>query len=246
MARKKVEKKLKKKKEVVKLTESDKISSEEDRQLKNEDRQLFWFFVVIGVIFATVLVSYFATESLKGFEFAGVDWMIEDYENLRIYHGRFIALTNPNLNYNIFLRGDPRENDVPTEGTFDKFKYGGIVSMTPEVDRCRGELSRVMLDLGAFLKQGVGVGPLSSGSTDKFVANESGRQFAQCGTVRDRTLVIIELGDSAIVQDEGNPYCYIIRAKDCNDVSSVERFIVKTIEDFTLAKKTIKENSISA
>ncbi|MFH1521779.1 MAG: hypothetical protein ABIF18_02360 [archaeon] len=240
MARKKV--KEKKKKGVVKLTESDKISSEEDKQLKNEDRQLLWFFIIIGIIFATVLVSYFGAESLKSFEYAGVDWMIEDYENLRIYHGMFIALNNANLNYNIFLRGDPRENDVPTEGTFDKFKYGGIISITPEVDRCRGELSRVMLDLGAFLKQGVGVGPLTSGSTDESVANESGRRFAQCGNVHDRALVIIELGASSVTQDRSNPYCYIIRASDCNDVSSVERFMVKTIEDFTFAKKALEES----
>ena len=35
-----------------------------------------------------------------------------------------------------------------------------------------------------------------------------------------------------IVQDSENPFCYIIKAKDCNDVSSVERFIVKTVDDF--------------
>ena len=240
-----------KKKKVIKLDESDKINSEKDSELfkksvqKSEDRQLLWFLVVIGIVFAVVLVSYFGAESLKSFEYSGVDWMIEDYAEPTgtIFHGRFIALSNSNLNYNIFLRGDPRENNVSTEGTFDRFKYGGVISITPEVDECRGELSRVMLDLGAFLKRGVGVGPLTSGSTDKYVANESNRQFAQCGTVHDRTLVIIELGDSAVVQDESNPYCYVIRANDCNDVSSVERFMVKAIEDFTLAKKALEESS---
>ena len=208
---------------------------------ENENRQAFWFFAIIGIILATVLISYFWVEGAKSFEFGGADWVIEDYDNLKIYHGRFTALDGTNLNYNVFLRGDPRQSDVPTEGTFDKFKYGGVVSMTPEVDSCRGELSRVMLDLGAFLKQGVGVGQLVPGSTDKFIANESNRRFAQCETISDRTLVIIEIGDSSVAQDETNPFCYVIKAKDCNDITSVERFMVKTIEDFTQLRKNSED-----
>jgi hypothetical protein len=134
--------------------------------------------------------------------------------------------------FNVFLRGDPRENAVEAEGIFDKFKNGGIVSFSPEVDECRGELTRVMLDLGSFLKDGVGVGSLESGSTDSVVAVESGRRWAVCDRVNDRTLVVVDIGEPRVVQDENNLYCYTIYAEDCNDVSSVEKFIVKSIDDF--------------
>ncbi len=236
-----------KKKKVVKLTKSDRINSEENNESikksvqENENQQAFWFFAIIGIVLAMVLILYFGAESLKSFEFGGADWAIEDYENLRIYHGRFIALSDASVTYNIFLRGDPRKNDVPTKGTFDKFKYGGVISMTPEIDSCRGELSRVVVDLGAFLQRGVGVGYSVFGSTDEIVANESDRRFAQCETISDRTIVIIEIGDSAVIQDENNPYCYTIYVNDCRDISSVERFMVKTIEDFTNAKKALEE-----
>lgn len=239
-----VVRKNKKKAKVVKSAEPVKSENELPKKYsqKKEDRQLIWFFVVIGIVFGMFLVPYFWNESLKSFEYSEVAWAVEDYEDFKIYHGRFMALNGANLYYNIFLRGDPRENDVPTEGTFDEFKYGGVVSFSPEVDNCRGELSRVMLDLGAFLKQGVGVGVLESGSTDKVVANESNRRFAQCGTISDRTLVIVEIGESSVVQDKDNPFCYIIRAEDCNDVSSVERFMVKVVDDFARAKKALEES----
>lgn len=200
----------------------------------NEEKQLRWFFVIVGTIFAIIIISYFASESAKSFEYSGIAWKIEEYAEPTgtIYHGIFPALIEANLNYNIFLRIDPRENDIPTEGVFNKFKYGGVISLSPEVDRCRGELSRVIFDLGAFLRQGVGVGSLVSGSTDKIIANESNRTFVQCDTVLDRTVVVVELGDSSVIQDARNPFCYTIKAKDCNDMSSVERFIVKTVEDF--------------
>ena len=185
-----IRKKTKKGKDTKKLTKS--VKNKDDNKiagnydLKNETKQLFWFFAIIIFVFAIFLIPYFWTESSKSFEYSGVSWMIEDYNDFRIYHGIFMALNGANLNYNIFLRDDPRNNNIITEGDFVDFKYGGIVSITPEVDKCRGELSRVMLDLGAFLKQGVGVGPLVSGSTDKIVANETNRQFAKCDIVSDR------------------------------------------------------------
>lgn len=221
-----------------KLTEDEKEELKAEGELpkrsivKNEERQLLWFFIVVGIVFAAVLISYFNVEGAKSFEYGGADWMVEDYENLRIYHGRFSPLVNPDLTFNVYLRGDPRENDVQTEGTFDKFKGGGVISLSPEVDACRGELSRVMLDLGSFLKQGIGVGSIDTGSTDKFVAVESDRRYALCNTVSDKTIVIVEIGEPRVVQDEENSYCYTIYAEDCNDVSSVEKFIIKSIGDF--------------
>jgi len=198
----------------------------------NEERQLRWFFIIVGIVFAVILISYFSNESSKSFEYSGITWKIEDYKDLKIYHGIFSALTIANLDYNIFLRIDPRKNDIETVGTFNDFKYGGIISLSPDIDRCRGELSRVIFDLGAFLRQGVGVGPLVSASTDRFTANETNRTFVQCDTISDRTIVVLEFGNSSVIQNLKNPSCYVIKVKDCNDISSVERFMVKTVKDF--------------
>ena len=199
---------------------------------KKEDRTLAWVLVIVGIVFASVLIPYFLTESSKSFEFGGIDWVIEDYQDLKIFHGRFVSLTNPELRYNVFFRTDPRDNEVEIVGKLDSFRYGGIISLSPEVDNCRGELSRVMLDLGAFLKQGVGVGPIESASNDEVVANESKRKFADCESVMDRTVVIIELGEPRIVQDEENPYCYTIYSESCYDSNVVEKFMTQSVRDF--------------
>ncbi len=226
-------------KKKIKLTEDEKEELESEGELpkkslrNREERQLIWFFVIIGIIFGVVLVSYFWVEGAKSFEYGGANWVIEDYENLRIYHGRFSALSGANLIFNVYLRIDPRKNNVQTEGTFDKFKYGAVISLSPEVDECRGELSRVMLDLGSFLKEGIGVSVLETGSSDKFVAVKTDRRHALCNTVADRTIVIVDIGESKVIQDEENSYCYTIYAEDCNDLSSVEKFIVKSVDDFS-------------
>jgi len=200
---------------------------------EKENRQLFWFFVVVAAVFGSILVPYFMNEASKSFGFGGVDWVIEDYENLRIFHGRFVSLTNPNLNYNVFFRTDPRENDVGVSGELNDFRYGGVISLSPEVDDCRGDLSRVMLDLSAFLRQGVGVGPIESGSSSEEIANASGRRFADCDVVRDRTVIVVRVGgERGIVKSEVNPDCYILTAGDCEDSGVVEKFMVQSVIDF--------------
>jgi hypothetical protein len=201
---------------------------------KRENEQLIWFFVIVAVIFASFLVPYFWVESTRGFEYGNAEWFVEEYDYPTgiIYHGRFATLSGANLTYNIYLRGDPRENNVKTIGTFDKFKNRGVVSMTPEVDKCRGELSRVMLDLGSFIKSGVGATVLESGSTDPFIALETDRKYALCNTVSQGAIFIIDIGEPSVIQDSENEYCYKIYAENCNDITAVEKFMIKSIIDF--------------
>lgn len=236
-----VKKSGKKKKKIVKkpkLTEDEQEEIEAEGELpkksirNREDRQLVWFLIVIGAVFALLFFIYFSVQSSNRFEYGGADWAIEDYENLRIYHGRFLALKNPSLTFNVFLRTDPRENDVPTEGNFNKFKNGGIISISPEANECRGELTRQILDLSSFLRQGASVGTVTGGTTDSILAAESGQRHAICSKVNDRTLVIVDIGEPRVVQDEKNPYCYTIYIDDCNDISPIEKFMLKSIESF--------------
>lgn len=218
------------KKKSILLEEKEEIMVPEKVE-ERENKTLFWFFIVVGLVFASVLIPYFWIESGKTFQFDGIDWVVEDYENLKIFHGRFLSFTNPDLHYNIFLRNDPRKNNVEVYGEIDSFKYGGIISLSPRVDACRGDLSRVMLDLGAFLKQGVGVGTIESGSNEEEIANASGRRFATC-EIMDRTVVIVDIGEEGIFQDETNPNCYTIHARNCEDSAAVEKFMVRAVKDF--------------
>ena len=157
-----------------------------------------------------------------------------------------MALNGADIFYNIFLRNDPRKNKVLTEGFFDKFKYGGVMSFSPEIDKCRGELPRAIVDAGAFLRQGVGVGNIETGSTNETVALNTDKRFARCDTILDRTVVIFDIGEPSVIQDIDNPYCYIISVEDCADIKPIERFMVKSVEDFMITKRALKEDSNSA
>ncbi|MCK5320947.1 hypothetical protein KAJ38_00025 [Candidatus Pacearchaeota archaeon] len=198
---------------------------------RREDIQLIWFFVIVALVFASVLVPYFYSQNLRSFSYAGVDWVEEEYDQFDIYHSEFPALNGENYKYNIFLRNDPRENNVPTDGNFEDFKVGGFVSISPEVDLCRGDVSRVMLDLGSFLELGLGVQEISAATSSFEVHNETGRAYATCST-KYRTVIMIEKGEPSVVQSRHNPSCYTIRVRDCDDIEPVEKFITEVIRAF--------------
>ncbi|MEA2112352.1 MAG: hypothetical protein U9P50_00050 [Patescibacteria group bacterium] len=231
MAKKKVKKRKRK------LSKSEKEELDTEGELpkksvkKNETRQLIWFFVVVAVVFASFLIPYFYLQSLKSFEYAGVDWMREDYGQFEVYHSEFPALNGENYKYNIFLRNDPRENNVSADGNFRDFKIGGFVSISPEVDLCRGDVSRVMLDLGSFLELGLGIQKVWAATPSFEVHNQTGRAYATCNT-RDRTVIMVEIGEPAVVQSKTNPFCYTIRVRDCEDIEPVEKFMIEVIWEF--------------
>lgn len=225
-----------------KLTESEKEELAAEGELpkkdviNSENRQLFWFFVVVGVVFAMFLVPYFLNEGAKDFDYGNIEWKVEEYAEPTgiIYHGQFPALNNENLVFNVFLRNDPRTNDIFTEGDFSDFKLDGVVSWSDEIEACRGEVSRAMVDLGSFLVTGVGVGKIEAATTNPEVFNDSARKYVDCSSNLDKTVVVVQRGSSSVIQDAENPYCYVVSVADCDDVAPIEKFITKTVFDVTL------------
>ena len=197
-----------------------------------EEGQLIWFFAIIIMLFLAFLIPYLFLESKKNFEYSMVNWRIEDHNGLIAYHARFKALDNSDVNYNVYLREDPRENNVFTEGNFVDFRVDGYVALSEEVDSCRGEVARVMVDLGSFLDTGVGVGKLTVASNDLIYSLETGRFFVDCPSSNIlNTIISIKMGEPRVIQSDENPYCYEIYVEDCSDISPVEKFITKTIGD---------------
>jgi hypothetical protein len=197
-----------------------------------ENDQLAWLFLIIILVFSAFLGFYFYNEGSNVFEFAGADWIIEEYANFTAYHGRFLALDGSNYHYNIWLRNDPRKNNVPTEGIFNTFKYNAIVSFDKTIGECRGELTRAVLDLGQFLNGGVGTKNLETATTDLEVSQLNNVSHVDCSLNIYDTIIILEEGEASVIKDSQNPFCYTIKVQDCGDILGIEKFMIKTIDDF--------------
>lgn len=206
------------------IEEEEKI---ERRARKKEEWQLIWVLGVIVLVFVVFFGTYFFIQKMNRFEYAGVNWIIENHGGTKFYHGRFLAFRNPQLTYNLYLRNDPRENEVDSSGNFTFFSKNSFLSFSPEVDECRGDVSVAIVTLASFLKSGVGVEKLEPSTTDPQVYYSTGKNFADCNSIGGG--IVIEMGNSSVVQSEKNPYCYIINIENCTDIKPIEKYMIESL-----------------
>ena len=214
---------------------SDQGGGEDKRLIGKEEAQLVWFFVVVGVVFVSFLIPYFYLEGLKQFEYKGVDWVVEDFAGGDIFHGQFLSINKEDLLYNLYVRNDPRESDTLIDAEFGHFTVGGHISVSQEIDTvCRGqEVTRMLVDLGAFLLSGIGMDQVNASSHNEEYALQTNIEYVDCNTFENQTIVkLLKGNESSITQSVENPFCYTITIADCNDIVPIETFMVESIGAF--------------
>jgi hypothetical protein len=210
----------------------------------NEDRQFFWFIAITLIVFASFLVPYFYFESKKNFEFENIYWTVEEH-NIEIYHGIFPKFTEQGGTYNIYLRNDPRENDVPVSGELSSFTKNGFVSVTPEFEQCvGGGVYRMIIDLSGFLRGTLGMQNLEAATTSLERSEETNTTYIDCTSV-DQTVIILQTGNESLIsQSPESPGCYTIQVRSCDDVAPIEKFIVETYSTLYKILNVERTNSI--
>jgi hypothetical protein len=243
-----------KKSNSVKEKKIEKVIDKDESKKSNDNinyNQIYWFFGCVILLFIVFLGGYYIYQNYKPlepgnfrirgrFEHAGIEWVVEDYVDFIAYHGRFTSFLNMHNTHNLYLRSDPRINNVPVSGDFGYFKYGGFISPTPEADQCRGDMVGSILTMISFLRDGVGMTIVELGTTDISISEETNRTLADC-TLSNRGVFIIKIGEeSSVVQSDENPFCYIVTVRDCNDIAPVEKFMIETIRQKTERERIIQ------
>ncbi|MAH49405.1 hypothetical protein CMI37_26520 [Candidatus Pacearchaeota archaeon] len=207
-----------------------------------ENKQLFWFFAIIILVFASFLGTYFYFQGLKTFNFAGVDWVKEDYENLELYHARFPIVYQDRVtaNYNLYLRNDPRENNVSViTGIKMKFWPHVIISNSPDAAACPAA-GRMTGDLGMFLSAFPWIGNITGAVDNQTVAEKNNIAFANCTTAMqdfNKTVVLIKTGEYPHILKEENANCYVVYTGECENVLAIERFMIEILNHMPTGTK---------
>lgn len=189
-------------------------------KLTKKQKQLIGFFITIIAVFAVFFGTYWYIQSLKSFDYAGIEWTETKYSNLNLYHG-IVSLGN--VNFNAYFRTDPRENNISVNASF-KFYPNVVVAISPAAGRCP-EASGAQLNLGQFL--GAAGRNVSVALTDKETAKAMNLSYANCSSAINKTVIVVQESDIPSVQQQGD--CYIINTGRCENLPAVERFITAVI-----------------
>ena len=196
---------------------------------KKQDKQAKYiigvmFFVLIVIIFSALFIDVSRTFGYQGMKFSK-----EKYGNILIFkHSYYFMNDGEQYLYNLYIRDDPRKNEVPFQGADIFFNPGTIYLSinTTNLEKCENS-SIAISEVASFLKNNLL--EVKSASPDKAQANKTGYPYADCNTNPSNTVILFEeSAETKIVQDK---LCYKVEISNCEILEASEKFIVQAILD---------------
>lgn len=182
-------------------------------------------FIILLIFLMPVVVKSINTFNYKGFEFAR-----EKFSEITVFRHSYVFFDSAGqqYQYNLYLRNDPRKNEVPIEGDlFFSLNRPVYISVnSTDFEGC-GTALRDVAAVSSFLSDNQI--DIKAAHPVKETAEEFNLTYASCDEHPVGEVVLISSGDKTEVR-AGNDGCYEIRTASCDDLTwANEKFIVETI-----------------
>lgn len=211
-----VEKKGKKK--IVKKEASTEIEEGgSKKQLKSENEVLKIILITMGAIFVIFLVSYFLSNSLKTFEYQGMEFSKITKANIMFYHTAFpVYYGGKPATYNVYLRNDPRKlENIPFEGSAVLREM--IAFNFTQDFVCEGDGGIAMQNFNQIV--------------NVFGAKTLTDSEAICDSQARYVSIQVKEGEKNQIIQTG-PACYDFIVEDCEILKVTERFLTETLSTY--------------
>lgn len=201
---------------------------------KQENKEFYW---MIGVMVGLILIFIFFSSVFQGlnkFDYQGLEFTKEKFsENIYVYHHAYqFTYGKQTYEYNLFLRNDPRKNEVPVVGGEEIY----LASIKPVYVSINGknlagkceQASIAVAGLAAFLKGNML--DVKSATPNIIEAQANNLTYADCDNTNGGQVIIVTDGSETKIEKVSSN-CYIISAANCEILSATEKFIVQSIVD---------------
>jgi hypothetical protein len=211
-----------------KIVESEKPGG--DVEIKH-NREFYWVIGVMAAMIVVLIVASVVFQSLNKFEHDGLTFEKERFGEIPIYHYSYFP-SNPYTGevigkYNLYLRIDPRKNNVPMEGVV-QFPFGKFVYVSVNgtgLTEC--EFGRVAIgNLAGFLTDHDIT--VKGASPDKEQAELANAKHITCEDKPENVKILIQSGNETRIYKDVN-LCHIIEIADCEVLDAIEKFQTQTI-----------------
>jgi len=211
------------------MKKESKLKKTKERRLEKEILGIILFLVLIVVVFF-IASSYFKSKNF--FEYEGLTFAKQRLGNIPIYYHYyyFKAPDGKVIKYNMYLRNDPRYNNITLSGDISQLLAGGEVAF---------------ISINADGLQECRYGPLAVGTISSFLADNQmtviggNLDFWQAGAKKDEWITcenkpgnrVVEIlaGNKTRVDISGR--CYRVEVNNCEILEAVERLMVESVVD---------------
>ncbi|MBI2632142.1 hypothetical protein HYW75_04000 [Candidatus Pacearchaeota archaeon] len=193
------------------------------------NREIYWIIGIMAVILGILYLSQIIAEEFRTFNYQGLTFTKERFEKIPVFHYYyFFNNDGQTYKYNLFLREDPRFNNVPVSGNI-VFSGERMIFLSINgtgISQC-GNSSREIATLTSFFVNNMF--NFKAGTPDKKEAEQKNLSFISCKTNPLSDVILIQKGDSTDIKREGS--CYKINIADCELLNAIEKFEVQSIID---------------
>ena len=206
--------------------------SESSASEKSKSRDLYW---IIGVMVGLVIlffVTSFIFQSFRTFTYGGLTFTKEKFGEIPLYKYSYNSIITPRATetkpVTVFLRNDPRENNVSMDGEI-ALQYGKTIYITVNstgITQCPYSTLSVA-SLSSFLASNGFT--LRGATVNEVEAQENNITYVTCEAFPYNPVILIQSGEITRITKENN--CYTMEVSDCEILPAVEKFIVQSIVD---------------
>ncbi|MBM3230136.1 hypothetical protein FJZ22_00565 [Candidatus Pacearchaeota archaeon] len=182
-----------------------------------------WVWWLLVLVFGAFVFQY-TLVAMTTYTYKGLTFTIEQEGDLRLHHhGYFI---NPTTRYNLYLRGDPRENEVPVKGRilYDSRRVYLSVN-TSTLNLCEDSAVGIGT-ITSFL--GLNGLKVKSASPDPQKAQAFNVTYADCTTNQEDMVILIQAGETSLVE-KVQDRCFVLTVGACEILPVVEKFMVESV-----------------
>jgi|SRR3989344_776458 len=194
---------------------------------KNKNDSQAW--IVIGVMIGIILILVITTmvvRNMRTFQYEGLTFTKERFDKINVYHYYyyFSDESGQQYRYNLYLRNDPRENEVPINANITFGNKKVYVGIGDGISQCR-DSARDVASLYSFLHNNLI--DVKAGLTNEIEAVESNLTHVSCSRYPNNKVIVISEGDETEITQDKN--CYEIKVANCELLDAVEKFEVESI-----------------
>ena len=214
------------------MTENKKKLKSEEESDKNQKGlwdDKMWYIWAILILVVVFFALYWIFSAISDFEYKGLKFVKESYGDMIIYrYSYYYQSGQETYKNNVYLRTDPRKNDVSIDGQiyYLKGKTAFISINSTGLTKCEDAVIGVSTIAG-FL--GNNLIETKSAFFDQQEAIAKNKTLVNCQTNPKDMVLILREGNETKITARG--MCYDIQISNCEIMPAVEKFIIQSIID---------------
>ena len=200
---------------------------------KESNKEVYWMIGVLVVMLITFLSFSAIFKSFHTFDYEGLTFTREKFGEIPVYHYYYYYnYLGDIFQYNLYLRNDPRENDIPVDG---KIEFSSIRPVYISVNghkliQCE-QSNIAVAGVSAFFTNNL---VETRSATPNIIESQYRRiTYADCENMPNDQVVVITSGEESKIETTGDS-CYTITIANCEILDATEKFIVQTIIDASI------------